>query len=105
MSHQGSDRSLDLESILSSACRRKIIKFLAENGSANIMHLIVGVNGKYPQVNSELQILQKEEIIVDKPIGRMRIISLNKENPNTNLLLQALKLLNSDKDKKLNNSS
>jgi predicted transcriptional regulator len=84
---------MDLESILSSACRRKIIKYLTENGPTNIMQLILGINGKYPQVNSELQILQKEEIIIDQHIGRMRLIRLSKENPRTKLLLEALKLL------------
>ena len=58
------------------------------------MLLIMKVNGKYPQVNSELQILQKEDIIVDQRVGRMRIIRLNKENAKTMLLLQALKILN-----------
>jgi len=86
---------VDLESILSSSCRRKILKFLLENGSCNIMRLIVGVNSKYPQVNFELEILQKEGIIIDKHVGRMRIISLNRENPKTGVLLQALKLLHS----------
>jgi hypothetical protein len=64
------------------------------------MRLIVGINGKYPQVNSELHVLQTEEIITDKQIGRMRIISLNKENPKTGVLLQALKLLHSTDDKR-----
>ncbi len=64
------------------------------------MRLTVGINSKYPQVNSELQILQKEEIITDKHIGRMRIISLDKENPKTGVLLQALKLLHSTDDKR-----
>jgi DNA-binding transcriptional ArsR family regulator len=91
---------MDLESILSSSCRRKIIKVLSINGSTNVMLLILKVNGKYPQVNSELQILKKEEIIIDEHVGRMRIIRLNKENLNTNIVLQALKLLNSDKAKK-----
>jgi hypothetical protein len=63
------------------------------------MRLIVGVNSKYPQVNFELQILQKDGIIIDKHIGRMRIISLNRENPKTSVLLQALKLLHSKDDK------
>jgi hypothetical protein len=58
------------------------------------MHLILGINGKYPQVNSELQNLQKEDLIIDQHIGRLRIIRLNKENPKTKLLLQALKILN-----------
>ena len=85
---------MDLKSILGSSCRRKIIEFLAENGSTNIMQLILKVNGKYPQINSELQILKKENIISDQRVGRMRIIRLNKENPKTMLLLQALKILN-----------
>lgn len=58
------------------------------------MQLILKVNGKYPQINSELQILKKENIISDQRVGRMRIIRLNKENPKTMLLLQALKILN-----------
>jgi DNA-binding transcriptional ArsR family regulator len=85
---------LNLEDVLSSACRRKIIKYLAENGSTNIMQLILGIRGKYPQTNSELLILQKEEIILDERIGRMRRIRLDKENPKTLLLLKALKILN-----------
>ena len=86
---------MDLEVVLSSACRRKILTYLSENGHSNIMLLILKINGKYPQVNAELQILQKDEIIIDERIGRMRIIRLNKENPNTVILLQALKLLHS----------
>jgi len=84
---------MDLESVLSSSCRRKILKVLTENGPTNVMLLIQKVNSKYPQVNAELQILQKEQIIIDKQAGRMRIISLNKESPKTIVLLQALKLL------------
>ena len=91
---------MNLEEILSSACRRKIIKYLAEKGSTNIMRLIVGVNSKYPQVNAELQILKKEGIIGDQHIGRTRLIRLNKENPGTILILQALKILTEKKNDK-----
>jgi len=88
--------SLDLTDLLSSGCRRKIIVYLAANGSTNVMQLILGIRGKYPQTNAELATLQKEDIIIDQHVGRMRIIKLNKENPRTALILQALKLL-SDK--------
>jgi predicted transcriptional regulator len=91
---------MDLESILSSSCRRKILKILASNGPTNIMALIQKVNGKYPQVNTELHILKNEEIILDQTVGRMRIIRLNKENAKTGLLLQALKLLHSTEESK-----
>jgi hypothetical protein len=90
---------MDLEELISSACRRKIIKYLAENGPTNIMRLVLGTRGKYPRINSELQILQRENIIIDQHKDRMRIIKLNKENPNTALVIQALKVLNSGKTK------
>jgi hypothetical protein len=88
---------VNLEEILSSGCRRKVIKYLAENGPTNMMQLILGIRGKYPQVNSELLILQKENIIIDQRIGRMRMLRLNKENAGTLQILQALKIL-SDKN-------
>lgn len=91
---------MDLTDLLSSACRRKIIEYLAVNGSTNIMQLILGIRGKYTQTNAELQILQKEGIIIDQHVGRMRLIKLNKENLNTELLLQALKILHSNENKK-----
>lgn len=88
---------MDLEEILSSSCRRKIIKYLADNGPTNIMQLILGIRGKYPQVNSELLIMQKQNIIIDKHMGRMRIIRLNKENAGTMQIIQALKILTKNK--------
>jgi hypothetical protein len=57
------------------------------------MDLVQKVNSTYNQVNSNLQILREEGIIVDQHLGRMRVIRLNKENPKTALLLQALKIL------------
>jgi len=61
------------------------------------MELVRKVNSTYNQVNSNLQILQKEEIIFDEHFGRMRVIRLNRENPRTLLLLQALKMLEASK--------
>ena len=58
-----------------------------------VMALVREVNSTYNQVNSNLQILQKEGIIFDQRFGRTRVIKLNKENPKTTLLLQALKIL------------
>ena len=37
---------------------------------------------------------QKEDIVQEKHYGRVRLIKLNRENPKTDLLLQALKILN-----------
>jgi len=79
--------------ILASSCRRRILKVLWRTGKANVMELVRKVNSTYSQVNPHLHILQKEGIISDERCGRMRIIRLNKENPRTTILLQALKLL------------
>jgi predicted transcriptional regulator len=59
----------------------------------NGMELVRKVNSTYNQVNSNLQILREEGIIFDERFGRMRVIRLNKENPKTMVLLQALKIL------------
>ena len=63
------------------------------------MALVRKVNSTYNQVNSNLHILQKEEIIFDEHFGRMRIIRLNKENSRTTILLEALKMLETSRKK------
>ncbi len=80
---------------MASSCRRRIMQVLLSIGQTNVMDLVRRVNSTYNQVNSNLQILHKEEIIFDEHLGRMRMIKLNKENPKTLRLLQALKILNS----------
>jgi hypothetical protein len=57
------------------------------------MKLVRQVNSTYNQVNSNLQILQKEAIIFDEHFGRLRVIRLNRGNPRTEGLLQILKNL------------
>jgi predicted transcriptional regulator len=84
---------MELAVLLASSCRRRILRFLSHSRQANVMQLVRKVNSIYNQVNSNLQILQREGIIFDRHFGRMRIISLNMENPRTVLLLQALKIL------------
>jgi predicted transcriptional regulator len=84
---------MDLETLLASSCRRRILRVLSSSGRTNVMKLVQKVNSTYNQVNSNLQILQKEEIIFDEHFGRMRVIRLNRENPRTARLLQALKIL------------
>jgi len=89
---------VNLETLIASSCRRRILKVLAGNGQTNVMNLVRRVNSTYNQVNSNLQILEKEGIIIDELVGRMRIIRLAKENPKTALLLQALKILQTSTD-------
>ena len=91
---------MDLETLMASSCRRRILRVLSRTGRTNIMELVRKVNSTYNQVNSNLHILQKEGIIFDDHFGRMRVIRLNKENSKTKVLLEASKLLQ-DSERKL----
>ena len=84
---------MDLETLVSSSCRRRILRVLSSNKRMHVMELVRKVNSTYNQVNLNLQILQTEKIEFDEHFGRMRVIRLNKENPKTACLLQALKIL------------
>jgi predicted transcriptional regulator len=91
---------MDLKILIASSCRRKIIQMLSSSKWTNVMKLVQKTNSTYNQVNSNLQILQKEGIIFDEHLGRMRVIRLNRENPRTQLLLQALKILETPEDRR-----
>jgi predicted transcriptional regulator len=90
---------MDLETLLASSCRRKILRVLLCGKRTNVMKLVRQVNSTYNQVNSNLQTLQKEGIVFDEHFGRIRLIRLNRENPRTARLLQALKILETPEDR------
>jgi predicted transcriptional regulator len=90
---------MDLETLMASSCRRKILRVLSRRGRTNVMAIVREVNSTYNQVNSNLQILQKEGIIFDEYFGRMRVVRLNWENSRTRRLFQALKILDTPEDK------
>ena len=91
---------MDLETVMASACRRRILKVLSRAGRVNVMELVRKVNSTYSQVNPNLRILWGEGLIIDEHFGRMRVIRLNRENPKTDALLQALKILETSRPKK-----
>jgi len=84
---------LDLGRLVASSCRQKIIATLASVGQTHMMDLVRKVNSTYTQVNRNLQILEQEDIVVSQFYGRMRIIRLNRENPKTEAILKALRIL------------
>jgi predicted transcriptional regulator len=91
---------MDLETLMASSCRRRILRVLSSSKRTNVMALVRKANSTYNQVNSNLQILQKEGIIFDEHFGRMRVIRLNRDNPKTGLLLQALKILETPEERR-----
>ena len=80
---------------MASTCRQKIIATLASVKQTHMMDLVRKVNSTYTQVNRNLQILEQEDIVKSQYYGRMRMIRLNRENPKTEAILKALRMLRS----------
>jgi len=59
------------------------------------MGLVTKINSTYIEVNRNVKILEQEGVLSERRYGRIRMIILNAENPKTELLIQALKILNS----------
>ena len=78
---------------MASSCRQKILETLSKVGHTYIMDLVRKVNSTYTEVNRNLGILEKEGIVTSEHYGRIRIIRLNRENPKTEAILKALKIL------------
>ncbi len=90
---------IELEMILASSCRRRILRVLYKLGRVNVMMLVRKVNSTYSQVNPNLHILEKEGIVTEERLGHKRIIKLNRENNKTEVLLQVLKIFEKFRDK------
>ena len=84
---------MDLDKVLGSSCRRRILRVLWKQGNTNVMDLVRRVNSTYNQVNPNLEALRKDGIISEQRFGRVRMIKLEWENQKTVLLINALKIL------------
>jgi len=87
---------MSLEHVISSKVRRKIVRVLWKVGTTNIMDLVRKVNSTYNQIIPHLVLLEREGIITENRHGQLRLLTLEKENEKTKLLLQALKILNTE---------
>jgi DNA-binding transcriptional ArsR family regulator len=84
---------MDIEKIIASSNRRKILRVLFKTKQINIMDLVGKAKSTYNQVHSDLKILEKEGLLIDGRKGHSRMLSLNMGNPKTELVLKALTLL------------
>jgi hypothetical protein len=98
---------VDLERVIASECRRRIIATLRRAGRIHVMLLIRRVNSNYSQVNPNLLILAREGIILEERLGHKRIIWLNRNNPKTDVLLQVLDIFDkfSNEEQNIRNQS
>ena len=91
---------LELSKILASSLRQNIIRELSKTHEIRIMRLVSNVNSTYNELNRNLLILAKEGIIIDEyrvkvKHGKIRVIALKRDNPKTKILLEILKVLDS----------
>lgn len=91
---------MNLNRILRSTCRRKILKALSKKQELSIMKLVRKVNSTYNEVDRNLHILINEGLVAQQYLGRKRIVRLNFENKKTLIILKILKLLNNSTDLK-----
>lgn len=84
---------MNLSTIVRSSCRRKILKTLFKKKELNVMKLVHAVNSTYNEVNRNLRILESEDLIAQKYIGRKRFISLNLKSKRTSAVFEILNLM------------
>jgi len=84
---------LNLKQIIAFSCRQKMLLAPSRIKRTHLSNLIRVINSTYNQVNRNLRILVKEDIIRIRQYGHMKMIQLNNENPETQILLEALHML------------
>jgi DNA-binding transcriptional ArsR family regulator len=81
---------MQIEDILSSRGRVRILRILTEIGELNISEIVRRANLNYTTTNQHLQALETAEIICHKKFGRIRIFRLNEENPRVRIIKQLI---------------
>lgn len=70
---------IDLEDLLSSKLRIKILKKLARYGELNISALVKETASNHAEIIKSIAFLKENELIEEKFFGRIRIFRLRKE--------------------------
>jgi predicted transcriptional regulator len=87
--------------MLASSLRQNILRELSKTSEIRVMKLVDKVRSTYNELNRNLGILEKEGIITNDYLvkvkhGKVRVIRLNRDNPKTKILLQVLKTLDNE---------
>jgi len=96
---------MHLRQLIASSCRQKILETLSSLRETHLMDLVRRINSTYTQVNRNLQILEREGIVRIRLYGRMKMISLDRENAKTDTMLKVLKMLRNAETKRLGEPS
>jgi len=70
---------IDLEDLLSSKLRIKILKKLAHHGELNISALVKETASNHAEIIKNITFLKEKELIEEKFFGRIHILRMRKE--------------------------
>jgi DeoR/GlpR family transcriptional regulator of sugar metabolism len=84
---------VELEQIIASACRQKILRALSKVRRTHITSLVRMINSTYNEVRRNLEILRDEGIVKFTSYGNLKIVELEMDNQKTEKLLMALRTL------------
>lgn len=77
---------MNIEYVLSSRLRIKILKLLVQMGELNVSSIATRLKINYQAANKHLKILEDEGILVHKLFGRTRLYRLNENSPKAKAL-------------------
>lgn len=84
--------------MLASSLRQNILKELSLTRELRVMELVRRTGSTYNELNRNLEILEKENLIINEyrlkvRHGKVRVISLNRDDHRTKILLEVLRAL------------
>jgi len=85
--------SVKMEKIFASTCRTKIIKILSGTKETHIMDLVRKTNSTWSEVDRNIKILEKLEVVESRYCQNRRLVKLRRNNGKVEAVLKALRIL------------
>lgn len=82
-----------MEKLFASTCRVRILKALSRKGETNIMDLVHQTNSTWLEIDRNIRLLKKMEIVDTRFCQNRRLIKLNKKEDRVEVVLKALRML------------
>jgi len=82
-----------MEKLFASTCRVRILKILASKGETNIMELVHQTNSTWSEIDRNIKLLKKMEIVSTRFYQNRRLIKLNEKEGKVKVVLKALRML------------
>jgi len=83
---------MNIEQVLGSKLRVKILKILAQVGELNVSEIARRLRVNYNAANKHLKILEDENILRHKEFGRIRLYRLDEHSPKARALQKLMEV-------------